>query len=137
MKFSQQSFILGGVVYLAHKDRAAHASDSQSNSNDINSICVDVGTKCTSTGVSFPEDATLMSTDITIADFGVDVSWPIHHGSISTNYAWLPHNLDPVNHATPKEYLGMPVQPLGDRSKVYQGELILNFLESFCCKSVF
>jgi len=111
---------LGGVVYLAHKDRAAHASDSQSNSNDINSICVDVGTKCTSTGVSFPEDATLMSTDITIADFGVDVSWPIHHGSISTNYAWLPHNLDPVNHATPKEYLGMPVQPLGDRSKVYQ-----------------
>jgi hypothetical protein len=28
------------------------------------------------------------------ADYGVDVSFPIHHLEVSDNYAWLPHNLD-------------------------------------------
>lgn len=51
--------------------------------------------------------------------YGVDVSFPIHHGKISTNFAWLPHNADPENNPTPKEYRGMPVQFLGDRQADY------------------
>jgi len=52
-------------------------------------------------------------------DYGVDVSWPIHHGKISNNYDWLPHNVDPENNAVPSEYEGMPVQKLGDKQKFY------------------
>ena len=52
-------------------------------------------------------------------DYGVDVSWPIHRNWISTNYDWLPHNVDPENNPTPKEYEGMPVQILGDRQSFY------------------
>lgn len=51
--------------------------------------------------------------------YGVDVSWPIHHGKISTNYAWLPHNVDPANNPTPPEYEGMPIQMLGNKQKDY------------------
>jgi hypothetical protein len=50
--------------------------------------------------------------------YGVDVSFPIHHEKISTNYAWLPHNLDP-SIKTPKEYEGMPIQYLGKRQEWY------------------
>jgi hypothetical protein len=50
--------------------------------------------------------------------YGVDVSFPIHHEKISTNYAWLPHNLD-EDVETPKEYEGMPVQYLGKRQEWY------------------
>lgn len=50
--------------------------------------------------------------------YGVDVSLPIHHNKISTNYAYLPHNQDPTME-TPKKYLDMPVQPLGDRKAFY------------------
>eukprot|EP00555_Chaetoceros_dichaeta_P002645 CAMPEP_0198249708 /NCGR_PEP_ID=MMETSP1447-20131203/1137_1 /TAXON_ID=420782 /ORGANISM="Chaetoceros dichaeta, Strain CCMP1751" /LENGTH=490 /DNA_ID=CAMNT_0043934395 /DNA_START=116 /DNA_END=1588 /DNA_ORIENTATION=+ len=52
-------------------------------------------------------------------DYGVDVSFPIHHGKLSTNYASLPHNLDPENNAVPRKYEGMPVQPLGNKQKFY------------------
>jgi len=52
-------------------------------------------------------------------DYGVDVSWPIHRGEISNNYDWLPHNVDPENNPVPKEYIGMPVQPLGDKQRFY------------------
>ncbi len=52
-------------------------------------------------------------------DYGVDVSWPIHHAKVSANYAWLPHNVDPVNNPTPSQYEDMPIQPLGDRQKFY------------------
>lgn len=51
--------------------------------------------------------------------YGVDVSFPIHHGKISTNYAWLPHNVEPDKHPTPPEYEGMPIQYLGERQKWY------------------
>jgi hypothetical protein len=51
-------------------------------------------------------------------DYGVDVSYPIHHVNVSTNYAWLPHNLDP-SLPTPPEYEGMVVQPLGDKQTMY------------------
>ena len=51
--------------------------------------------------------------------YGVDVSMPIHHGKISDNFAWLPHNVDPENNPTPKEYEGKPIQYLGDRQEWY------------------
>jgi hypothetical protein len=62
-------------------------------------------------------------------EYGVDVSFPIHYASVSTNYEWLPHNQDP-NVPTPREYDGMVVQPLGNRQKFYQ-----DFLQS--CKDHF
>lgn len=52
-------------------------------------------------------------------EYGVDVSFPMHYINLSTNYPWLPHNLDPNNNPTPAEYKGMSIQPLGDRSKFY------------------
>jgi len=51
--------------------------------------------------------------------YGVDISFPIHHANVSTNYAWLPHNVDPINNPTPEQYKDMPVQWLGDRQKGY------------------
>jgi hypothetical protein len=42
-------------------------------------------------------------------EYGVDVSFPIHHRQPSDNYPWLP---------TPKE--GMAIQPLGDRQTFYK-----------------
>jgi prolyl 4-hydroxylase len=51
--------------------------------------------------------------------YGVDVSFPIHRTSISDNYAWLPHNIDPENNPTPKEYIGKPVQYLGNKQAEY------------------
>ena len=53
------------------------------------------------------------------SSYGVDVSFPIHRMTISTNYPWLPHNTDPTNNPTPSEYTDMPLQPLGNRQKVY------------------
>ncbi len=53
-------------------------------------------------------------------DYGVDVSFPIHHGKVSTNYPWLPHNVDPANNPTPDEYKGMPIQRLGNVQARYE-----------------
>ena len=51
------------------------------------------------------------------SEYGVDISWPIHSFSVSTNYPWLPHN---VNHTSvSEEYLNSPIQPLGDRQTMY------------------
>mmetsp|Transcript_19014 Transcript_19014/g.39797 ORF Transcript_19014/g.39797 Transcript_19014/m.39797 type:complete len:506 (-) Transcript_19014:250-1767(-) len=55
--------------------------------------------------------------------YGVDVSFPIHRTSLSTNYAWLPHNVDPARHATPPEYLHVPVNYLGDTQSAYDAFL--------------
>lgn len=52
-------------------------------------------------------------------EYGVDVSFPIHHNFVSSNYPWLPHNVDP-SLPTPKEYQNMPLQPLGDRQTFYK-----------------
>eukprot|EP00934_Nitzschia_sp_Nitz4_P001023 Nitzschia sp. Nitz4//scaffold58_size112336//60326//62043//NITZ4_004037-RA/size112336-augustus-gene-0.8-mRNA-1//1//CDS//3329555001//1023//frame0 len=52
-------------------------------------------------------------------EYGVDVSFPIHYASVSTNYEWLPHNQDP-SLETPKMYEDMPIQPLGDRQEFYR-----------------
>ena len=51
--------------------------------------------------------------------YGVDISTAIHHGLISNNYAWLPHNIDPMNNPTPPEYINMPIQYLGDKRAFY------------------
>ena len=54
------------------------------------------------------------------ADYGVDVSFPIHHRRISDNFAWLPHNVDPKHNPEPKEYKDMVVSPLPGREEFYQ-----------------
>lgn len=51
--------------------------------------------------------------------YGVDISTAIHHGLISNNYAWLPHNIDPNNNPTPPEYVNLPIQYLGDKRAFY------------------
>mmetsp|Transcript_30464 Transcript_30464/g.73067 ORF Transcript_30464/g.73067 Transcript_30464/m.73067 type:complete len:478 (+) Transcript_30464:134-1567(+) len=60
-------------------------------------------------------------------EYGVDVSFPIHHEAISTNYDWLTHNVD-TTIQTPRQYQDMPRQPLGNRKKFYE-----EFLDS-CVK---
>ncbi len=52
--------------------------------------------------------------------YGVDTSFPIHHEVISDNYAWLPHNIDPENNPTPQEYIGKPIQYLGNKQAQYE-----------------
>lgn len=52
-------------------------------------------------------------------EYGVDVSFPMHHMKVSDNYQWLPHNKDPEHWRTPAKFAGTPVQPLGDRQKFY------------------
>lgn len=51
-------------------------------------------------------------------EYGVDVSFPMHRATVSDNYAWLDHNVDP-SIPTPEQYKDMPVQPLGDRQSFY------------------
>lgn len=51
--------------------------------------------------------------------YGVDISMPIQSATVSTNYPWLPHNVDPENNPTPPEYEGMPIQPLGNKQEFY------------------
>ena len=43
----------------------------------------------------------------------------MHHESVTTNYAWLPHNVN-ESIVTPEKYLGMPIQPLGDRQRFHK-----------------
>jgi prolyl 4-hydroxylase len=37
----------------------------------------------------------------------------MHHEQVSTNYPWLPHNVNPKKNPVPEEYVDMPIQPLG------------------------
>lgn len=53
-----------------------------------------------------------------VVAYGCDVSFPMQHENVSTNYPWLPHNVDP-SIPTPPEYKGMPIQHLGDRQTFY------------------
>ena len=53
----------------------------------------------------------------------------MHHAKVSTNYAWLPHNVDP-SIGTPSEYKGMLINPLGDRQSIYD-----EFIDS--CRKAF
>jgi prolyl 4-hydroxylase len=54
----------------------------------------------------------------TPVEYGVDVSFPMHHHQVSNNYAWLPHNTD-SSVPTPPEYRDMSVQPLGNMQARY------------------
>lgn len=58
------------------------------------------------------------------SSYGPDMSFS-HTGAnaISTNYAWLPHNIDPEKNPTPDEYKDMPIQTLGNRQQVYEDYL--------------
>ena len=51
-------------------------------------------------------------------EYGIDVSFPMHYPTVTTNYAHLPHNLDP-SLPTPPQYKDMPIQPLGNRQAFY------------------
>ena len=51
--------------------------------------------------------------------YAYDVSFPMLQLTVSTNYPWLPHNVDPKNNPTPEEYKNMPIQGLGNRQKFY------------------
>ena len=53
-------------------------------------------------------------------EYWVDVSFPIQSSKVSTNYHWLPHNVDPKNHPVPEEYRNMPIQRLGYRQNFYE-----------------
>jgi hypothetical protein len=56
---------------------------------------------------------------IVSSEYGVDVSLPMHHLTVSRNYHWLPHNEFPEENPTPDEYEDQPLQPLGDRQQFY------------------
>jgi prolyl 4-hydroxylase len=51
-------------------------------------------------------------------EYGVDVSFPIHHDFVSNNYNWLPHNVD-SSIPTPNKYKDMVRQPLAGRQEFY------------------
>jgi len=52
-------------------------------------------------------------------EYGVDVSFPMQHVDVSTNYPWLEHNMDPSK-PVPPEYKDMVLQPLGDKTTFYK-----------------
>lgn len=56
-------------------------------------------------------------------EYGVDISFPMHHDRVSDNYAWLPHNLD-ENVKPPRRYKNKAVQPLGDKQAFYEDFLM-------------
>lgn len=51
------------------------------------------------------------------AEYGVDISMPMHHAAVSTNYAEYPWNAGSAK--TPVEYQNMPIQQLGNRQAFY------------------
>ncbi len=63
------------------------------------------------------EEERTLEADIPV-EYGVDISYPMHQAGVSTNYPWLPHNVDP-SIPVPPEYEGMPIQPLGNRQAVF------------------
>jgi len=65
-----------------------------------------------------PQDAAHPPNKNEPVEYGVDVSFPMHHPTVSTNFDWLPHNQDP-DVSVPRAYKDMAVQPLGDRQKFY------------------
>ncbi len=72
----------------------------------------------------------LLDDGVKRASYGADISWPMQHDRVSTNYPWLPHNVDPENNPIPDEYIGMPLQPLGDRQKAFEGK---GYKKKFLC----
>jgi hypothetical protein len=64
-------------------------------------------------------DSNGVAADHVPVEYGVDVSFPMQHAKVSDNYAWLPHNMDPVHTDVPSKYKDKVVQPLGDRQAIY------------------
>ena len=68
----------------------------------------------------------ICNNDITSLSYGVDISFPHHHQTVSTNYPWLPHHQDAIDEKTNSTmYDDMPIQPLGDRQSFYD-----NYIDS-------
>jgi len=63
------------------------------------------------------------------ADYGVDVSYPMHYPEVSKNYHWLAHNQDPTLEV-PGEHQGKAVQHMGDKQADYE-ELIQDCVEHY------
>lgn len=55
-------------------------------------------------------------------EYGLDMAFPhTDPEKVSTNYPWLPHNIDPENNpVVPDEHVNKTLQILGDRRKVYE-----------------
>lgn len=53
------------------------------------------------------------------SSYGADISFPMMHSTVSTNYDWLPHNIDPKSNPTPEQFKNIPLQPLGDKQSNY------------------
>jgi hypothetical protein len=72
--------------------------------------------------------------------YGVDVSFPMQHATVSENYATLPHNIDPEHNSVDQKYKDMPVQPLGNKQEFYsnfmQGCRDFNGKSGFACDSI-
>lgn len=69
-------------------------------------------------GEKLVESAAATENDVVEESYGIDVSFPIQRKA-STNYPWLPHNIDPEHNPTPPLYIDIPIQPLGDRQSIY------------------
>lgn len=54
------------------------------------------------------------------AEYGVDVSFPIHHSTVSYNFDYLDHNAEPDLYSASPEFKEMPLQILGDRQAFYE-----------------
>ena len=59
------------------------------------------------------------SKSVVAIEYGVDISFPMHHGNVSINYDSLPHNVLPTLYPMPHLYEDMPLQPLGNRQRLY------------------
>lgn len=55
-----------------------------------------------------------------LVEYGTDISYPMHYNTVSKNYPWLAHNVDPGNNPTPPEFEGVPVNHLGDMQSPYE-----------------
>jgi len=59
-----------------------------------------------------------VATEEDVYHYGVDVSFPVHHATVSTNYPSLPHN-SRTGVVPPIQYEEMPLQTLGNKEKFY------------------
>jgi prolyl 4-hydroxylase len=80
------------------------------------SVCTNLLKTCDSQSL---EKQTEQESNASPPQYGADISIPVHHLRVSTNYPWLPHNVDPENNPTPEQYKDMPIQPLGDKQSFY------------------
>jgi hypothetical protein len=107
--------IATNAFWSVSKAETSHETETITHSN---------GKTTTTTTAQHDNNHDHLPTGIVRAEYGVDVSFPMHYGTVSQNYPWLAHNVDP-SVRTPRELKGVPIQPLGDRQKFYD-----DFLQS-------